>query len=317
MCSWRRLAAASDAPAGRACFGEEGEDDGRGVESRQKQLRPSGRSGELPARPRLAVLGHVLADGHADGRRDDLGHVQLPRLPGRVRVSHVRPAAAGPRQRRDLRQLLGAVHRPLLLPGAAAVRGPDARRGPRLLDGLGVEHRARPRAPVPAARLQSGPRGGRAAVPGRLPAVHPDRRHDLAVHGHDRESRRAAALRQPLVSARHLLVDHDQHDPRHLHPPLHDSGDQQRRLPRPLHSLYRRLVDHAGRLRPDLLLSAGERPQSAVQPQALAGRLLVARPVLSVRRHPPLPVQPDRRLGRDPGDHHLDAPDHPGVDGRA
>ena len=36
--------------------------------------------------------------------------------------------------------------------------------------------------------------------------------------------------------------------------------------------------------------------------------------VLSVRRHPSLSLQPDRRLGRNDRDHHLHAADHSGVD---
>ena len=99
-----------------------------------------------------------------------------------------------------------------------------------------------------------------------------------------------------------------------LHPALHDLGHQQRGLPRTLYSLHRRSVDHAGRLRADLLFPAAQRAQSALRPQALAGRVLVAGAVLSVRRHSPLSLQPDRRLGRDAGDHHLHAADHSGVD---
>ena len=81
--------------------------------------------------------------------------------------------------------------------------------------------------------------------------------------------------------------------------PYYVHRHQQRRVPWPVHPLHRRAVDHAGGLRADLLLPAGEREQPGLQPQAVAGRLLVAGAVLSVRRHPPLPVQPDRRLGRD------------------
>ena len=58
-----------------------------------------------------------------------------------------------------------------------------------------------------------------------------------------------------------------------------------------------------------------QRAQSDLRPQAFARRLLVARPVLSLRRHPSLSLQPDRRLGRDDRDRHLDAADHSGMDG--
>ena len=153
----------------------------------------------------------LLVDAH--GWRHDFGPVQLPRLPRHVRVSHLRAVAAAPRQWRDLRRLLGAVFRPVLLPGAAAVRGSCACRAPRLLDGVALEHRPRRRADLDAARLQPGARGERAALRGRHLPDCGRRNRDLAVHGHDRESRRAAALRQPLVSARHLLVDDLEYDP--------------------------------------------------------------------------------------------------------
>ena len=82
--------------------------------------------------------------------------------------------------------------------------------------------------------------------------------------------------------------------PRQLHSALHDLGHQQRRLPRAVHPLYCRPVDHAGRLCADLLLPSAQCAQSALRPQAFTGRLLVSRVVLSLRRHTPLSVQSDR-----------------------
>ena len=55
--------------------------------------------------------------------------------------------------------------------------------------------------------------------------------------------------------------------------------------------------------------------RSAVQPQALADRLLVARILLPVRRDAPLHLQPDPVLDPDDRDCRLHDADHPGLDG--
>src|SRR5207249_2661035 len=83
---------------------------------------------------------------------------------------------------------------------------------------------------------------------------------------------------------------------------------------RSVHPLRGRSLDHAGRLRAHLFLPARERAESHLQPQALADRLLVARVLLPVRRDPPLPLLPDRRLGRDDRHRLLDDADHPRLD---
>ena len=113
---------------------------GGGV-ARQVRRHRSRCVGRPAAGQGLALLGHVLAAVHADFRRDDIGHVQFPRLSRHVRISHLRPAAADPCQRRDLRRLLHHLLRPLLLPRAAVVRRPGACRAARLVAGLGLEHR--------------------------------------------------------------------------------------------------------------------------------------------------------------------------------
>ena len=57
------------------------------------------------------------------------------------------------------------------------------------------------------------------------------------------------------------------------------------------------------------------RQKSGLQPQAVARRILVTRSFLSLRRHPPLSLQPDRRLGGDHFHRHVHAADHSGLDG--
>ena len=74
-------------------------------------------------------------------------------------------------------------------------------------------------------------------------------------------------------------------------------GREQRGDARPLHPLRGRPVDHAGGAGRHLLLPSALGPAPPLQPQAVAGRVLVAGLLLSLRRHAPLHLQSRSRTG--------------------
>ena len=163
------------------------------------------------------------------------------------------------------------------------------------------------------ARVEPGLGGGRDPAGQRdrhLPRPRPAHR---AVPDDHPAPRGAAALRVPLVPDRGLRVDGREPRPAHAGAVPHP-GHQQCGLARPVHPLRGRALDHPRRLRPHLLLPARQRENPHLQPQALADRVLVARLLLPVRRHPSLPLLADRRLGGDDRHHLVDDADHPGVD---
>ena len=177
----------------------------------------------------------------------------------------LRPASADPCQRRDHGRLFVAVHRRMLLSGAAPMRrsrglGTVGRAG-----GLGVEFGPHGRSRRAGLRLKSRARGRRAAAVFRNSDFHRMRDGDRAVPRHHRAAPRAAALRRALVSHRCLHMDDDESHSGQLHPALYDFRHQQRGIPRSLYPLHRRPVDHAGRLRAHLLLPPRQRAQSALR----------------------------------------------------
>src|SRR5436309_5094184 len=263
--------------------------------------------------PPVAGLGPRLAAALPYHRGVHLHQVQLSDSPGRPAVVHLRAAAPDARERRDLGRLLDALHRALLLHCAPPERRARLGRALEPRASVGLEPQSGRGRGAAGARLEPGLGGGRVPADQRHRYVPGDRAPDRPVPDDDQAAARAAALRLALVSDRRLRLDRRESralDARPLPHPRH----QQRGVARALHALRGRTLDHAGRLRADLLLPAGQREDPDLQPPALADRLLVARIFLSVRRHPSLPLLADRRLGRDDRDRLVDDADHSGVD---
>src|SRR6516225_114974 len=178
----------------------------------------------------------------------------------------------------------------MLLSSAAAMRRSRALAAIGRAVGLGVEfgpHGGSRRAGI---WLKSRARGRRAALVRRNPDLHRDRGGDRAIPRHHRAAPRAAALRRALVPHWCIRMDDNESYPRRLYSSLHNFRHQQRGISWSLHPLHSGAVAYASGLRAHLLLLAGRSAQSALRPQVIARRLLVARAVLSVRRHSSLPL---------------------------
>src|SRR5881628_1972799 len=282
-----------------------GRREGRVVEERRAdQRRPD---------QEVAGLRTGLAAVLPDDRRLRLHQVHLSGVPGRHRLAHVRPAPAHSRERCDLGRLLHPLHRTLPL-HRPAPHGRATLAGALELRALvGVEREPGGGRGAPGPRRKPRLGSWRAAADQRRRDSRRARPAHRAVPDDHREPAAAGALRVVVVLDCGLRVDRRESGPAPARPLPH-SGDQQRGVAWALHPLRRRPLDHAGGLRPHLLLSAGQREEPDLQPQALADRILVSGLLLSLRRHPPLPLLADRRLGRDDRDRVVHDADRPGVD---
>ena len=140
----------------------------------------------------LALLGDVLAHDHAVGRRDHFGPLQLSRLSRHHAAgADIRPAAADPCQRRDHGSVFVAVHRRMLLSGAAAVWRSRGLATVGRAGGLGVEFGPHGRSHRAGVGRQSRARGRRAAAVFRNSDFHRNRDGDRAVPRHHRAAPRS------------------------------------------------------------------------------------------------------------------------------
>ena len=158
-----------------------------------------------------------------------------------------------------------------------------------------------------AVRLQPGPGGGRVPALRQDPDLPRLRRRDRAVPGHHRAPARAAALRRALVSARRLRLDDDQPRARHFILPYTITGINSAAFHGLfIHYIVGLWITPAGYVLIYYFLPVSARNPLYSHKLSLVGFWSLAL-FYPVRRHPPLSLQPDRRLGRDPRDHHLDA----------